>query len=81
MRITLYLFAVISLYTAFSQVEPSEIAKKTQEFHEVNPPEKLYIDFNKSNYVSGETIWMKTYLMSGFFNQLTICELHFTSLQ
>ncbi|WP_421872339.1 TonB-dependent receptor [Marinoscillum sp.] len=71
MRITLYLFAVISLYTAFSQVEPSEIAKKIQDFHEVNPPEKLYIDFNKSSYVSGETIWMKTYLMSGFFNQLS----------
>jgi hypothetical protein len=29
-------------------------------------PEKIYIHYDKSNYVAGETIWFKAYLMDGF---------------
>ena len=48
-----------------------QIADSINSHFENNPIEKVYLDLNKSNYVSGETIWFKVYTTAGYFNQLS----------
>lgn len=58
-------------YAAYGQLIPDSITNKVQEYHETNPQEKVYLDFDKTSYSSGDIIWFKTYLMAGFYNQLS----------
>ena len=48
---------------AFSQQSPVDALKK---YYEGYPEEKIYIWFDKTAYVAGETIWFKAYLFSGY---------------
>lgn len=45
-----------------SKAQPFEQA--LQNYHAALPPEKLFIHFDKEQYVAGETIWFKAYLYS-----------------
>jgi hypothetical protein len=58
--ISLLLF--MSYYFAKSQT-PESLLEKVQLNYS---PEKIYVHFDKTNYVAGETIWFKAYLMDGF---------------
>ena len=70
MRLTICIvFASFFSYELYSQNHSERISNQILDFSERNPTEKLYVDLNKSTYLSGETIWMKTYLISGFHNQ------------
>ena len=48
---------------SFSQQSPVNALKK---YYEEYPEEKIYLWFNKTAYVTGETIWFKAYLFSGY---------------
>jgi len=56
---------IILLFSArtFSQQSPVDALKK---YYEEYPEEKVYLWFNKTAYVAGETIWFKAYLFSGY---------------
>ena len=47
------------------------IADSIKNHFDVNPIEKIYLDLDKSNYVSGQTIWIKGYVTAGYFNQFS----------
>jgi hypothetical protein len=58
--------------TLFAQkFSAQEIADSIKNHFDVNPVEKIYLDLDKSNYVSGETIWFKGYITAGYFNQFS----------
>jgi hypothetical protein len=57
--------------TAFAQINPlkSELLKITSasdSLSKKNPPEKLYLQFDKPYYAIGDTIWFKAYLLNGY---------------
>jgi hypothetical protein len=47
------------------------IADSIKNHFDINPIEKIYLDLDKSNYVSGQTIWIKGYVTAGYFNQFS----------
>lgn len=55
----IFLFSIPS----FSQQSPVDALKK---YYEEYPEEKLYLWYNKTAYVAGETIWFKAYVFSGY---------------
>lgn len=57
-----FLLTVLTI-TAPSQQDPVVALKKLQEDY---PQEKIYLWFNRSAYVAGETIWFKAYVFSGY---------------
>ncbi|HVZ98318.1 MAG TPA: hypothetical protein VG847_15650 [Chitinophagaceae bacterium] len=61
----LILFSSILLFFThtFAQDIDSTIEKYADDYGE----EKTYLHFDKSNYVPGETIWFKAYIMNGIF--------------
>lgn len=61
----LLLIPVISftlLYAAHSQTPESVLETVQQKY----TSEKIYFHYDKTNYIAGETIWFKAYLMKGF---------------
>lgn len=60
-----FLFFLLTalIITASSQQDPVDALKKLEEDY---PQEKIYIWFNRSAYVAGETIWFKAYVFSGY---------------
>jgi hypothetical protein len=61
--LSLVLFILVLLSVANSQSLDSALAKVTANYQ----PEKLYLQYDKSSYYAGETIWFKAYLMQGIF--------------
>jgi hypothetical protein len=63
-RLTITLFALftICLNSAAQGIETT-IARYANEF----PQERVYIQYDKSTYIPGETIWFKAYLMEGIY--------------
>ena len=55
------LLAMIYCHGTFAQ-SPESFMQKVQENY---TPEKIYLHYDKSNYIAGETIWFKAYLMEG----------------
>jgi hypothetical protein len=55
---------VASLF--FKVANAQGIEASIQQYNTKAPQEKLYLQFDNSNYTSGQTIWYKAYLMSGF---------------
>jgi hypothetical protein len=55
---------VASLF--FKVANAQGIEASIQQYNTKAPQEKLYLQFDNSNYSSGQTIWYKAYLMSGF---------------
>ena len=63
---TLLFFAVC--INAQAQTQPitlSSVQSSLETLSEKFPQEKLYLHFDKPTYAPGETIWFKTYIMSG----------------
>ena len=61
-------------FKSFGQSTPynaQTISNKINNYFEVLPAEKIYLDIDKSSYVSGDTIWFKVYSTAGFYNQLS----------
>jgi hypothetical protein len=50
------------LYTAAQNID-STIARYANEYS----PEKTYLQYDKSTYIPGETVWFKAYLMDGLY--------------
>jgi hypothetical protein len=63
-RLTTTFFALffICLYTAAQSID-NTIARYADEFAQ----ERAYIQYDKSTYIPGETIWFKAYLMEGLY--------------
>lgn len=58
---------------SFSQQSPVEALKKLYDSH---PQEKLYLWFNKTAYVAGETIFFKAYAFTGYEASLLSSSIH-----
>lgn len=56
------LFAILFFKTSTAQT-PETLLQKVQENYSA---EKIYIHYDKLNYIAGETIWFKAYIMDGF---------------
>jgi len=59
--ILLCLFACLCGRTASGQSLDSSISDYSNRF----PDEKIHVHFDKDNYLPGETVWMRGYLLSG----------------
>jgi hypothetical protein len=51
------------LFTSGIAQTPEIAIQKVQQLYN---PEKIYLHYDKSTYIAGETIWFKAYLMEGF---------------
>ena len=49
----------------FNVANAQGIEASLQQYSAKVPQEKLYLQFDNSNYSNGQTIWYKAYLMSG----------------
>ncbi len=58
-----FLFLFIFSYSSNSQLNPGDALKKLYDHY---PQEKIYMWFNKAEYVAGETTWFKIYVFSGY---------------
>jgi hypothetical protein len=64
MRKTLFLALLIFIFfSAKTQSLDSALSKISSNYQ----PEKVYLQYDKSSYYAGETIWFKAYLMEGLF--------------
>ncbi len=52
-------------------VTANVIADSLKNHFDKNPIEKIYLDFDKSNYISGQIIWIKGYITAGYINQFS----------
>lgn len=59
----LSLILFVFLTHAKTQVLDATLTKLATNYQ----PEKLYLQYDKSSYYAGETIWFKAYLMEGFY--------------
>lgn len=75
MKLTLHLI-ILSLFSTnlLAQVpeSPEEFTERLSRFGEAFLQEKAYLHMDKQNYLAGETIWFKAYLLAGS-NHLPIC--------
>ncbi len=62
MKVLSLLFILCSFFVTNAQT-PEQLLEKINSSYTA---EKIYIQYDKSNYVAGETIWFKAYLMEGF---------------
>ena len=58
--------------TTFAQTnslksELEKLSATSDSFHHKKPAEKLYVQFDKSNYAIGDTIWFKAYLLDAAY--------------
>jgi len=59
-----------SILNAQSTILKNDLLKLTaasDSFHHNRPEEKLYLQFDKSNYAVGDTIWFKAYLLNAAY--------------
>ncbi|MGB8192587.1 MAG: hypothetical protein WCF67_11745, partial [Chitinophagaceae bacterium] len=59
--ILLFVFGCLSS-AAFSQLTPDQAAKALDSFAFMHPQEKVYVHTDRDMFLSGETIWLKTYI-------------------
>ncbi len=55
---------VILFFILLNQTHAQDFASALSNFHQSYPQEKIYVHFDKDNYVAGETIWFKAYLFN-----------------
>src|SRR5665213_2262157 len=60
------LFFVFSFFNSAAQNIDSTIEKYANDYSQ----ERTYLHFDKPNYVAGETIWFKAYIMDGILPSL-----------
>jgi hypothetical protein len=63
MKLIVLLILIVISKSLFAQ-SPESLLQKVQENYS---PEKIYIHYDKSYYIAGETIWFKAYVMEGVF--------------
>jgi hypothetical protein len=66
-------FFLLLTSRSFSQPSPVEALKKLYDSY---PQEKLYLWFNKTSYIAGETIFFKAYTFTGYEASLMSTSLH-----
>ncbi|MGM0581129.1 MAG: TonB-dependent receptor plug domain-containing protein [Bacteroidota bacterium] len=72
LKMLLSIVFILQCSTIYAQkFSAQRIADSIKNHFDVNPIEKIYLDLDKSNYVSGETIWFKGYITAGYFNQFS----------
>jgi hypothetical protein len=59
-QLFLFLFILTSFVT--NAQTPESLLEKVQQNY---APEKIYVHYDKSSYIAGETIWFKAYIMDG----------------
>lgn len=60
-------FPLLLIFLLYISVSKSQIPETLLEKIQLNnTPEKIYIHYDKDNYVAGETVWFKAYIMDGF---------------
>lgn len=62
-RIVPFILLMFAFLSAKTQSLDSALAKISTNYQ----PEKVYLQYDKSSYYAGETIWFKAYLMQGFY--------------
>lgn len=62
LTITFFVFFITCIYSAAQGIDTT-IARYAEEFAQ----ERVYIQYDKSSYIPGETIWFKAYLMEGIY--------------
>src|SRR5690606_33296211 len=62
---------VISTLSVFSQTTLERIINPLEQWAGRFPQEKVYIHMDRPYYTSGDTIWMKAYIMVGGRHQLS----------
>lgn len=55
----------IAVPQVFGQSPLNALIKKVNDYHAALPPEKLYLQTDKSLYVQNDTLWFKAYLLNG----------------
>lgn len=61
--LSLFVCTILFSYSSLSQVPDSALVNVKENYE----PEKIFIHFDKLNYVAGETIWFKTYVFAGLY--------------
>jgi hypothetical protein len=56
------IFLLMVLATAYAKAQPDSILRIHSESY---PEEKIFLHFDKSSYLPGETVWFKAYIMAG----------------
>ncbi|MBK6265014.1 TonB-dependent receptor plug domain-containing protein [Marivirga sp. S37H4] len=69
--VCLGVFLLLGLNSYAQSFTTQSISDSIKNHFDINPIEKVYLDFDKSSYVSGETIWFKLYSTAGYLNQLS----------
>lgn len=67
-------FLIFLLFSSTQFLQGQDIQSlmvASQNYHDVNPQEKLYLHLDKPAYTAGETIWIKTYATIGIQNLLS----------
>jgi len=59
--LSVYLFIIFSFSTSAQEIE-KRLIESLDSFTANYPQEKVFIDFDRANYVAGETIWFKAYI-------------------
>ena len=66
-RITVSIISVIFIFSfinySYVDEEVTKIIRQFTKFHTQYPQQKIYLHTDKDKYISGETIWLKAYLM------------------
>ncbi|MFT4739517.1 MAG: hypothetical protein ACI9L9_000290 [Marivirga sp.] len=64
-----FLFIPFIVSAQNSGIKAEIITEKVTDYFDLFPTERMYLDIDKSSYVSGDTIWFKSYVTAGFYNQ------------
>lgn len=60
-------FSLPVLFLFFTNISTSQTPENVlQKVQSEYTPEKIYVHYDKDNYVAGETIWFKAYILDGF---------------
>ncbi len=79
MRIPLLTLVINVIFLQGSVAQKTSPDKILHQFRDLYQPEKVYLHTDKDHYLSGETVWFKAYLYSGFTPSKTSANL-FTEL-
>lgn len=71
MKIKIFLFLSLSIVMAFRMADTDldTLVAKLQAYIQKNPTEKVFLHTDKPFYATGDTIWVKAYLVDGMFHQ------------
>ena len=65
-----FIFLITGCFLVNSQSKFEELTDYFEDFAELSR-EQIYVHLNKSEYISNETIWFKSYIFSRNFNEIS----------